>query len=94
MLSDLLLRLRGSLAHLYWSGAFTTKHVSAITLTFSTAAYHNSPLLDVDADERVPHIVKYLMHVRLQLECPDVEKLDSAARPVRPYSIQLLPGFW
>jgi hypothetical protein len=51
-------------------------------------------VLYINLDKGVPHMVKDLMHIRLQLKGPNIEQFDSAAGPVHSYGIQLLPGFW
>lgn len=48
-------------------------------------------VLDVNLNECVPHTVKDLMYIRLELECPDIEQLDGATGSVHSYQIQLLP---
>jgi len=59
--------------------------------TFSTATDRYSLLFGVNVNKCVPHMLEHLMHIRLELECSDVEELDGAARPVYSYDIQLLP---
>lgn len=44
-------------------------------------------VVDVNIDERVPHMVKDLVHIRLEFECPYVEEPEGSAGLVCWYGI-------
>jgi hypothetical protein len=61
--------------------------------TFPSATYRDLAVLDIHIDEGIPHVVKYLVDVRLELEGTDVEQPDGATRPAHRDLVQLRPGF-
>jgi hypothetical protein len=78
---------------IYASQRKSTEQAALAELTFPSTTNRNLMILDVNVNERFPHMVKDIVHIRLELKGPNVEELDGPAGPVHRDHVQLLPGF-